>query len=331
MKKVISILLLLLTTGAATQLKAQVDPHFSQYYAYPLWLNPALTGVINGNGRVSANYKNQWASVNQAYQTAAVSGDFRATDKVGLGLTILDQSAGGNSFNYFSAYGSFGYGVAISTDGNDRLHFGLQAGVINRSFDMSRLQFGNQYNPGSGFDPSLPSYERFSNTNTTVFDANAGIFYYNGDPNKIVNAFGGASVGHLSRPKDGFSGDDKARIPLRYAVHGGGRIHASPSFDITPHALYIKQQKAEIKALGAYSEFKLNYDQGFILGGLYRWNDAAVANVGYHVNSLIIGASYDFNTSSLTRATSGQGGIELSISYVFRKRFQEPEPICPRL
>ena len=42
------------------QLKAQIDPHFSQYYAYPLWLNPALTGVMNGEARINANYKDQY-------------------------------------------------------------------------------------------------------------------------------------------------------------------------------------------------------------------------------------------------------------------------------
>jgi len=327
----ITLIALLLLTGAAGRLMAQVDPHFSQYYANPLWLNPALTGVINGDTRISGNFKDQWASVNKAYQTAAVAADFRTSEKVSLGLSVLNQSAGGNSFNYFSAYGSLGYGIAISNNGNHRLSFGVQAGLINRSFDMSKFQFGNQYVPGSGFDPGMPSFESFSNTNTTIFDANAGVFYYNGDNLSTVNAFGGVSVGHLSRPKDNFSADDKGKIPLRYAVHGGARIRASEYFDVTPHALYIKQQNATIKAFGAYSEFKFQDDKGLILGGLYRLNDAAMANVGYHINSLIIGASYDFNTSSLIRATGGQGGIELSISYVFRKGFSLPEPICPRL
>ena len=121
------------------------------------------------------------------------------------------------------------------------------------------------------------------------------------------------------------------KIPLRYTVNAGVRIQVSESFDVVPHAIYIRQQKAEEKAIGGYSEFKLLNDKAFILGAMYRFNDAAIANVGYHVNNLIIGASYDFNTSSLNRATFSRGGIELSISYVFKKRFSEPEAICPRL
>ena len=321
----------LLLFFAASHAIAQVDPHFSQYYADPLWLNPALTGVINGDTRINANYKNQWANINNAYQTGALSVDYRATDKVSLGLSILDQSSGGNSFNYFTAYGSFGYAIAISGDGNKRLSFGVQAGIINRSIDLGKLQFGDQYNSQTGFDPGISSYENFSSSATTVFDANAGIFYYDGDPSNTVNAFGGVSAGHLSRPRDPFSDVQSSKIPLRYTLHGGLRIHVNDFFDITPNALYIKQQDAQIKALGAYSEFKLQDDNGLILGALYRFGDAAVVDVGYHISSLIIGASYDINTSSLNRATSGQGGIELSLSYVFHKRIQEPEPICPRL
>ncbi|MCO5934585.1 hypothetical protein NAF17_03440 [Mucilaginibacter sp. RB4R14] len=41
---------------------------------------------------------------------------------------------------------------------------------------------GRQFNPGSGFDLTLPSNENFLNTNATIFDAGAGIFDYDGDP-----------------------------------------------------------------------------------------------------------------------------------------------------
>lgn len=312
-------------------LYAQVDPHFSQYYANPLWLNPALTGVINADIRVNANYKSQWASVNNAYQTAAVSADFRPSDKIGLGVAILNQSAGSDSYNHFSGYGAFSYGVPVSSDGNKRLTFGLQAGVINRSFDMNSLQFGTQFVTGDGFNPSSNSMENFAGSSVTVFDANAGIFYYDGNPLTKMNFFGGVSVGHISMPRDPFSSSLDDKIPVRYTVHGGMRLKANEHIDVTPNVLYIKQQEATIKAIGLYSEFKFPNSKGLIVGGMYRFEDAAIANLGYRFNNLIAGASYDFNTSSLTRATSGQGGIELSVSYIFRKRIREPEPVCPRL
>ncbi len=318
--------------GAANRLAAQIDPHFSQYYAYPLYLNPALTGIINGDTRINANFKNQYANINNAYQTGALSLDYRPTEKVGLGFNVINQAAGDIGYNYFAAYASFGYAVPVSYDGFKKLSFGVQAGIINRSFDATKAQFGSQFNPGSGFDPTLPSNENFLNTNSTIFDAGAGIFYYDGDPAKSANLFGGFSAAHLSRSKDPFAvGGSRAILPVRYTAHAGIRIKASDYFDIVPHGIYMRQQKAQERAVGAYSELKFQNDKGLIMGAMYRFQDAAIANVGFRASSLIIGASYDFNTSSLNRATFGQGGLELSISYVFRKHIDEPEPICPRL
>ena len=51
------------------------DVHFSQLQETPLWLNPANAGFMNGYFRAIANYRNQWATMGNAYQTMAVSVD----------------------------------------------------------------------------------------------------------------------------------------------------------------------------------------------------------------------------------------------------------------
>ena len=58
----------------ANVLKSQ-DIHFSQIQESPLWLNPANAGFFNGYVRSIANYRNQWASMGNAFQTMAVSID----------------------------------------------------------------------------------------------------------------------------------------------------------------------------------------------------------------------------------------------------------------
>jgi type IX secretion system PorP/SprF family membrane protein len=330
-RKIRSIILLLVLLLMAETLKAQVDPHFSQYYANPLWLNPALTGVIDGNMRINVNAKDQWTTVSNGYKTGAVSMDFRPTEKAGIGFNVINQAAGTAGYNYFAAYGSFGYGIAISEDGNQKLHFGVQAGLINRSFDPNKLQLDDQYNPIIGFDPTMPSFENFANTSATVFDASAGIFYYDGDPESTAALFGGVSIAHLTNARDPFATDGiNSRLPMRYTVHGGVRIQASEVLDITPYLIYMRQQQNQLKALGVYSELKVDDNRGLILGGMYRVNDAAVADVGYHLNNLVIGLSYDFNTSALSTATDGQGGFELSVTYVFPRLIKGTAPVCPR-
>jgi len=330
-KKLILSIFILTQLFALSRAMAQVDPHFSQYYAYPLWLNPALTGVFDGDTRLNTNFKDQWAGISNGYRTGGLSADFRPTEKVGLGLNILNQAAGTAGYNYFTLYGSFGYGIAVSADGTKKLHFGVQAGFINRSFDPSKLQLDDQYNPLLGFDLGLPGLENFTTTNATVFDASAGVFFYDSDPSNAANVFGGFSISHLTTPKDPFAGGALAsRLPTRYTIHGGVKIKASDIFDVTPNFIYVRQQQNQLTAIDIYSELKMQDDYGLILGGMYRFKDAAVADVGYHIKNLVIGLSYDFTTSPLSVATNGRGGFELSLNYIFSKKPANPNEVCPR-
>ncbi len=87
MKKTLFIFLVFLKLNAFSQ-----DPEFSQYYAAPLYLNPAFTGTTNDH-RFIANYRNQWPSVAQGYTTTAFSYDFNMADlNSGFGfLATQDQ------------------------------------------------------------------------------------------------------------------------------------------------------------------------------------------------------------------------------------------------
>ena len=72
--------------------KAQVDAHFTQYYMYPLFLNPALTGVISdGDVRGTAIYRNQWSNIATPFSTVGVSGDMLLQNNWGLGINLLNQ------------------------------------------------------------------------------------------------------------------------------------------------------------------------------------------------------------------------------------------------
>ncbi|WP_295655069.1 PorP/SprF family type IX secretion system membrane protein [uncultured Mucilaginibacter sp.] len=329
MKKLILISVLLLGF-CLNNVYAQVDPHFSQYYAYPLWLNPALTGIIDGDARVTANIKNQWAGVGSGYRTAAFSGDMRTSDKVSLGLNVIDQTAGSAGFNYFAAYGSFAYQIPVSRNGYQKLNFGVQAGFINRSFNSSQLQLDNQYTPGVGYDPNAGT-DGIAGTNAFVFDSSAGVFYYNGDPSSTVNLFGGVSAAHLVPTNSTLTSDGlNGRMPFRYTVHGGARIKVANNAEITPHAMYVNEQQNRIIATGLNVEFRMQEDYSFIIGGMYQVNAAAIANTGFHLKNMIIGISYDFNNSPLQTAINGQGGYELSLSYVLTHRLANREQICPR-
>ncbi len=80
--------------------KAQ-DPHFSQFFASPLTLNPAFTGKFDGTFRVAGNYRNQWPAFNNVYTTYTVSVDFDILrnklpdyDRWGIGIFALNRPSG---------------------------------------------------------------------------------------------------------------------------------------------------------------------------------------------------------------------------------------------
>jgi len=75
----------------------------------------------------------------------------------------------------------------------------------------------------------------------------------------------------------------------------------------------------------------LNTESDLLFGSNYRVDDSAIAFLGIHIKSMVIGLSYDFNTSGLNRATNSRGGLELSVSFTSRKGIIGPNFFCPRL
>ena len=63
------------------------DPHFSQYYANPLYLNPAMAGT-QVCPRLIFNYRNQWPSISGTYVTYNASYD-QHIDAISGGLGVL--------------------------------------------------------------------------------------------------------------------------------------------------------------------------------------------------------------------------------------------------
>ena len=51
------------------------DPHFSQFFAAPITLNPALTGSSDNDWRFISNYRTQWQTLAAPYNTTTLSID----------------------------------------------------------------------------------------------------------------------------------------------------------------------------------------------------------------------------------------------------------------
>ncbi|ASZ14220.1 PorP/SprF family type IX secretion system membrane protein [Chitinophaga pendula] len=331
---IVALFMLVAIQFAAMKVKAQADPHFTQYYVYPAWLNPSLTGAFDGDYRVSAIYRTQWGNVSGPFSTFGVSGDISTGKNANFGVSVLNQSAGDGGYNYTTGYGSFSYsGVKLGPAETHRLVFGLQLGFIQRKFNPSKLTFGDQWNPITGYNPGNASRDGLTRNTAASFDASAGVLYYDAQPGKKYNIFGGFSVSHLTRPQDQFSTKGDARFPLRFTGHAGIRMVLSDKVSLTPNILYMKQGSAQEKMVGAYAQVLAAPGTDLMLGANYRFEDALSPYVGFTYKGMMIGASYDINTSDLGKIANGSNSFEISISFIGRRKARTPEVefVCPRL
>jgi type IX secretion system PorP/SprF family membrane protein len=314
---------------------AQVDPHFSQYYVYPQWLNPALTGVMDGDYRLAAVHRTQWAGFDGGFTTIGVAAEYATGKNLNIGGGLFKQSAGNGGYNYFTPYASVAYtGIKFGKEGYHRISVGLQVGVINRYFNSSKFQSGSQFDPRTGaYNPGLAGVDIVV-PSVIEFDMGAGAMYFDANPDKKANIYGGFSAGHITGTTDIFSSNAvKPKLPVRYTVHGGVKLKMSDKFSLTPNFLYLTQGTAQEKMLGAYGQLKASDDFDLLFGANYRFEDAVVPFAGFYYKNIVLGLSYDITTSDLSKIAGAANGFEISVSFTgkTRKNLNAEPFICPRL
>jgi type IX secretion system PorP/SprF family membrane protein len=312
---------------------AQVDPHFSQFYAYPLWLNPGMAGMMDGDYRFTGVYRNQWSSVMTPYNTAGFSADVNTGKNLNLGANFMSQTAGDAGYKYLNAYATVAYsGIRFGQDNNQQITIGLQAGLLSRRFDPAKFQFGDQWNPITGYNPGATTADIITKTSSSVLDMGAGISYADASPDKKVNFFGGVGAFHLTKPEDPFvSSGTNAVLPVRYTVHAGARLNLTETVSITPNLLYMKQGTASEKMAGLFAQLRANDFTDLLFGVNYRLDDAVAPYVGVAFHDFVLGVSYDVNTSDLGKAVNGTNSLELSFTYIGRKSGKPLRYLsCPR-
>lgn len=326
-----------LTMIIANQLVAQTDPHFTQNYTFPMYINPAMTGGSDGQYRASAVYRGQWGSITNPYRTTGFSFDTRTNRNISLGVMVQNQSAGDGGFNYLNASASFAYtGVKFGYDENQRIVLAMQVGLLNRHVDQTKFKWGEQWNPITGYNANDPISENFAATSSTTPDVGAGIMYYDASPGKKANVFGGFSSYHINKPKDPIISTQSTElntIPMRFVLHGGLSFNISERARIIPHVLYMQQGTAKETMAGMYAELNVNEETDFMIGGYYRLNDAFAPYAGFNWKDFIVGISYDVNASKLGAMTRNVSSFEISFSYVKRNKQKNIVDFipCPRL
>ncbi len=291
------------------------DPQFSQFYAAPLYLNPAFTGTT-AEHRFVMNYRNQWMSLPSSFATHAFSYDLNMKSiNSGFGVLLTTDKAGAASLRSSTANLLYSYKIYIADKWVIKPAISFGYGI--RSIDYSKLIFGDQLafgNPDAPtIDPSITNYG-----NISYFDFGSGLLIYN--PKFWV----GISSYHMNEPDQSLLGEE-SKILRKNSLHAGVRIplYKGPQkreriSSIAPSFIY-KQQ-------GAYDQLDLGVQFNYnpvMVGFWYRGipvqqnvrdnlsQDAIVFLFALKFEKYDIGYSYDMTVSELGPTTGGSHEISL--------------------
>lgn len=328
------------------------DKHFTQFYATPLTLNPALTGAMQGRYRVSSIYRDQWRGVLDnpfvTFSTAIdvnfdVEFDSRYKDQVAIGLLFFNDKVNGLDFSTNQLALSAAFHKGLDYDKTQFLSLGIQGGLTQRNINYEDVTFDDQFN---AFDEySFATGEIFPENNFSFGDFNIGLNYR--ILRKRMNINAGVAMHHVFQPDVSFyeSPEDipdffpNSKLYRQLSAQLSVTIQMTDNLFLSPRALFAKQgphielntgMNLRIKLndynnnalhFGSWVRPVTNEDDSFAL-------DALVALVGVELGPVSFGLSYDANLRDLTTYRQGQGAIEFSIAYI--GSFDNEDILCPK-
>jgi len=295
-------------TGGRSQ-----DAEFSQFYANPLYLNPALAGA-EFRHRAVVNYRNQWPGMDKGFVTYNASYDnFFPKLHGGVGVLVDVDNAGQGLLKTTQA--SLIYSYTLKASYKFFINMALQGSFYQRSLNWDLLRFGDQADLLQGM--LLPTAEIPPEYSSIIVpDFSAGIAF--GYKSAI---FGGVAVNHLTRPDLAFYSQYENRLPMKITGHIGANFNMQgksmefdPVFWISPNLLYQQQGDFHQLNTGIYI-----VRLPVVLGGWFRHcfenADSFIVLAGIVYNNIRIGYSYDLTLSEIRSYTGG--AHEISISWIF--------------
>lgn len=297
------------------------DFHYSQFYAAPLYLNPALTGSTELS-RVGLNYRKQWPGLDHDFNAYSAYFDHYSFDlRSGIGLAVNSFQETNMKVNTTDVSAFYSYNLQIAESWNFRI--GTQASLVRRSADLDNLVFGDQVDLfnrsiNSGTIDNVPDFDPYS-----YLDIGFGALLNN------ENFWLGSSFHHVNQPGISFYPDDElGYLPVKWSVHGGWNFPLGANQYFGSKFDNMASVMANFKKQGPFQQFDVGTQllyKSLITGLSYRGipgmrglpnQDSIIFLVGLKLETgMVIGYSYDFMVSNI--GTQTKGAHEISIRYQF--------------
>jgi type IX secretion system PorP/SprF family membrane protein len=304
-------IILLITYLFSSSIIFAQDPEYSQFYANPIYLNPAFSGTTS-LPKVHINFRNQWPSIQYAYVSFSASYDqYFSNINSGISVIMTGDQAGNGIYQTVSIGAAYSYQINFSD--NFAMKAALQGYFYQQRLNFDKLFFYDQIDPVTGFyDPGNnlnPTNETAPiNSTATYGDINFGLLAF------TENVFFGATVKHLNQPIISFLNDYTNRLPMRYSFHAGAVLGDKDEFSFSPNIIYTQQADFRQLTGGAYLKFNK------IFGGMwYRYNigysDALILSVGLQTGIMRTAYSYDITLQDLSSKSGGAHEISIILNF----------------
>ncbi len=347
----IKLLVLSFLVGSFIQNANAQDPQFVQFYASPLQLNPAMTGVFPGKWRIIANYREQWNSILDSNPFRSMSASFDARSQVGrgdyfaYGLTALRDQAG--SSHYLRTSGDLSLSYMKQLGGGYRsadqyLIGGAQVGIGQHTIDYQNLWFSYQFDGTvEQVDRNHSSGETINQSSDLYMNINAGLLWYAVYDDNQSLYFGG-SLHHVNAPKVSFiAADGEENMDMKWVAHAGGELPFSHEFSMLPAVAVMGQGPSLLSLFGTNIRYT-NRDWREVALRAGVWGHlsknvegsihlpAVTFTAVLELERLNVGISYDVNVNKLSPPTNNRGAYEISIIY-YQPAPRRENVKCPKL
>lgn len=329
--------LLLLNVLFFYKINAQ-DLHYSQFYNSPQNLNPALTGVFNGDHRFVGSLRDQWRFVPVPWFTFSGTYDRKLfvlpgeKHFLGVGGFFNHDRQGDGNFNLTSLAAQGAYHRIIHP--KHIISGGISLGLASRGFNTQNFTWDKQWN-GDVFDPSLSSQEGFDNFERINFlDMGLGI-NYRWQKNNRTHVDAGGSILHLFKPDNSFYDFDLAQLPRRLTTSLVGNFKLLERLDVQVHGLYQKQGVYNEMIMGGLGKIYISQARGreyqLHIGAGYRTSGSLFPTVAVQYNNIYASFSYDVDDTVFNETVGiNRGGPEFHVRYIIANvKPLRAAKICP--
>jgi type IX secretion system PorP/SprF family membrane protein len=251
------------------------DLHFSQYYASPLTLNPALCGQFDGFARVEAIYRGQYYGLSSnasIFSTPAAAVDFSLLkdkwlegNSLGVGLSVVndmqtstatDGSGNIGKINTTSIALELAYHIQLMKTHPMQLSIGFEPSVTIKNTN-GNYEYPQAFNSQLVYQTGSPYNESFNQPQRTYFNLAYGLFF-NHKPIDILTYYIGFGMNNVTRPQTDVIqiNNSIGQLNFLYILHGGLEVTVAPKWTVIPGFLY----QSEAKANEANAGITVGYD-----------------------------------------------------------------------